>query len=56
MKNFTLDEFMLSIPIILTNVTDHGNMVRVQTQDHGAFVIMDEATYQTIISKDHDNI
>ena len=45
MKNLKLSEFMLNIPAMLSGVTDGGDIVRVETDKHGAFVIMEEAEY-----------
>ena len=48
MKNVTLLEFMTNLTSSLTSVTDGGDIVRVETEQHGAFVVMNEEQYQTM--------
>ena len=48
MADYTLLEFMGSLPSILTGVTNDGDIVRVTTETQGAFVVLEESEYKIL--------
>jgi len=46
MKNLTLSEFTSNTSAILLDVIYSGDIVRVETEKHGAVVIMEEPEYK----------
>ncbi|MDR3076381.1 MAG: hypothetical protein LBU26_03685 [Synergistaceae bacterium] len=48
MKTIAVFEFMANLPAILTGVTQDGDIVRVESQDIGNFVVMEEAEYDIL--------
>ena len=48
MKNITLHEFMMNIVDVLPGVTRDGDIVSVETEQNGTFVILEESEYNVM--------
>lgn len=48
MKTLKLNDFMSSLPTVLTDVVTNGDIVCVETDRTGSFVIMEEPEYQVM--------